>query len=178
MVDGVGFDDWLKRTNHLRIILDVTYLGLTTADTSYVGQTHPNVEAVIFSLSKPFGVYYHRIGGVFSRREIPSLYGNLWFKNLFSLRLGTELMTRYHKTYIPNKYKQIQKLAVSMVNNEDMTGPQLSTSYSVEASPVVILATSADGSDPQYKRDRRTFRYCLTPLMTKVINRLEGVTND
>ena len=38
-----------------------------------VYETHPNVRAVLWSLSKPFGVYYHRIGGIWSRDEIPTM---------------------------------------------------------------------------------------------------------
>src|SRR5918999_601042 len=61
----------------------------------------PSLGAVFFSLSKAFGVYYHRIGGVLSRAPLPGLEGNRWFKNVFSLALGTLLLERFGVRELP-----------------------------------------------------------------------------
>ena len=69
--------------------------------------------AVIFSLSKPFGVYYHRIGGVLTRAEVPTLRGHLWFKNLFSLHLGERLMAAHGARELPARYAALQQRALN-----------------------------------------------------------------
>lgn len=71
--------------------LDLTYVG-ATAELSPIPASHPVVSQIFFSLSKPFGCYYRRIGGCYSREPIPSLWGNGWFKNLDALSLGQKLL--------------------------------------------------------------------------------------
>jgi histidinol-phosphate/aromatic aminotransferase/cobyric acid decarboxylase-like protein len=76
------------------LVVDVTYVGAVAAEPR-IDLRHEAIRAVVWSLSKPFGVYYHRIGGVVSRLDIPTLQGHCWFKNLFSVRLGERLMAAY-----------------------------------------------------------------------------------
>ncbi len=98
-IDGNTWDDadeFIKMMAHthpyVRIRLDLCYLGTTTRPFKLLNANMFNVDMIFFSLSKVFGVYYHRIGGVFCKRKLPGLFGNRWFKNLFSLQLGCELM--------------------------------------------------------------------------------------
>ena len=75
----------------------------------------PAVQALAFSLSKPFGVYYDRIGGVLCRNAMPSLFGNQWFKNLTSLQLGAALLERHDVFDLPRRYKNVQREAAAQV---------------------------------------------------------------
>ena len=75
----------------------------------------PNIRAFVMSHSKPFGGYYHRVGGVFARTERPSLFGNRWFKNLLSLAWGTEMMRRHTVHELPRKYRPVQEEAARRV---------------------------------------------------------------
>jgi hypothetical protein len=78
----------------IHVIVDLTYVG-AVADPVDIDLRSPAVEAVVWSLSKPFGVYYHRVGGLVARAEIPTLRGHHWFKNLFSVHLGERLMAAH-----------------------------------------------------------------------------------
>jgi hypothetical protein len=67
---------------------------------------------VVWSLSKPFGVYYHCIGGLIARAEIPTLRGHHWFKNLFSVQLGERLMAAHPAGELPARYRDRQHEAL------------------------------------------------------------------
>ena len=63
------------------VMLDLTSVGCVAREFT-IEAFAPNIRAIFFSLSKPMGVYYHRIGGLMSRAAYPGLFGNKWFKNL------------------------------------------------------------------------------------------------
>ncbi len=65
----------------VQLMLDLSYVGCVARD-YHISANYPNVAAIFLSLSKPAGVYYHRIGGMFSRQEFLGLFGNKWFKNV------------------------------------------------------------------------------------------------
>jgi hypothetical protein len=129
------------------------------------------VLAVAFSLSKPFGVYYDRIGGILCRDSMPSLFGNQWFKNLTSLQLGTALLELHDVFDLPRRYRTVQREAAAQI------GRRLGLTLS--PSDVCVLAQA----DPQATRDpelaaflRRpagdptaSLRLCLTPAMAEMI---------
>ncbi len=144
----------------VRVFLDVTYVGATKVRVTLEPARHANIAAVAFSLSKPFGVYYHRIGGCVSRAPIATLWPNLWFKNLFSLRLGTELMKRYAVTELPERHAALQATVLERAKGTGRA-PQ-----SAVASDVVILAHSPEGAD-EFRRSPGHHRYCLTEGMDK-----------
>ena len=90
-----------------RVLLDVAYVGsIAEAPAARIAADSPAVQALAFSLSKPFGVYYDRIGGMLCRDAMPSLFGNQWFKNLTSLQLGMTLLERHDVFDLPRRYKQ------------------------------------------------------------------------
>ena len=63
-----------------KVFLDIAYVGTTKPYEFDV--SHENVCGVFMSFSKPYGVFRKRIGGfAFSRDEMPTLYGNNWFKD-------------------------------------------------------------------------------------------------
>jgi hypothetical protein len=155
-----------------RVLLDVTYVGaIAKQPVARFAADSPAVQALAFSLSKPFGVYYDRIGGVLCRNEMPSLFGNQWFKNLTSLQLGTALLERHDVFDLPRRYKDIQRKASAQI------GRRLGLSLS--PCDVIILAQA--GSTATSDRALADFlrrpagdinaplRLCLTPAMAEMI---------
>lgn len=156
-----GLDAWIDEMERchprVSIVIDVTYVGATKVSRARDFSKHPNVKAVVFSLSKPFGVYYHRVGGVFSRNPIPVLeHGNVWFVNPFSLALGTMLMRRFGPGELPRKYAPVQErvLADAIARG---TVPE-----STKAGNVILFGISPEG-DVRNRRVDGTYRHCLTP---------------
>jgi hypothetical protein len=158
-----------KAQPQAQVILDLTYVG-AVAKPYHINVNHPNVAMSVFSLSKPMGVYYHRIGGIFSRNEMPGLYGNMWFKNILSLKFGTALMQQ-HKVYdLPCRYAEVQKEAAGSV------GQALDLNLSL--SDVWLLATATP--KPQMGAVERfllrgtapdsRIRVCLTPMIDRIVN--------
>jgi hypothetical protein len=171
-----NFIQWMnKNLPGVRIVVDLTYVGAVAKEYEIV-LTSPNIKAVLWSLSKPFGVYYHRIGGISSAVELPSLYGNYWFKNLFSLHLGTALMEAYGPHDLPRKYAAEQ---ASTIQGVKFSAQRIChRQISVVPSDVVILAHQkfepTEVFDEEYirvKNDNEVIsRYCLTPGMDLSIN--------
>lgn len=159
-VDLVPFLTALERINRkVRVVVDVTYVGAVRVAWYADYSRHPNVTAVVFSLSKPFGVYYHRAGGVFSREPIGTLVGNKWFANPFSLALGTLLIRRYGLgSGLPGRYAGLQDVMVARGIAEG-TLPS-----SAKPSNVFLFATAPDGP-AEFRRTEGAYRFCLTPGM-------------
>lgn len=166
--------EMMKYHPEVKIRLDLCYLGTTPGGWKLTNIAF-NVDMIFFSLSKVFGVYYHRIGGVFSKLPMPGLIGNRWFKNLFSLRLGTELMKEFDPYELPTKYHPLQVEAVAHLNEHNGDA-------NIQPSDVVLLAQRSSGSsfaDPsqlmcgspiiegweQPLIRKNYIRYCLTPYM-------------
>ena len=149
------------------LIIDVTYVGSVQEDaiTERFDLNAPSIRNIVFSLSKPFGVYYDRIGGVFARQEDPGLYGNMWFKNLTSLMIGERLMTDNGVFDVPNRLRPIQIQALENVGN--------ALGIKLEPSQVVLLGNAkVDKSDPlslYLKRGRRV-RLCVTEEMFNLLS--------
>lgn len=159
-----GFDDFVAALNQQQpdagIILDATYVG-AVAKPFTVEALSPNIRSIAFSLSKPMGVYYHRIGGIVSRDEMPGLWGNMWFKNLLSLKLGTQLMKTHDVCELPRKYALLQTQAATVA------GWKLG--LELEQSDVFLLATvkpsAAPGDLERYLARAGKARVCLTATM-------------
>ena len=140
-------------------------------DLAYVGASHvqpvldlslPNVVHVFFSLSKVFGVFYHRIGGMLSRVPLLGLEGNRWFKNTFSLYLGASLIEEWpDPRTLPAKYRSVQLRSCEML--------RASHGIPIVPSDVILLATSPAGDYPPAFRRADRFRYCLTPTMDSLL---------
>lgn len=121
-LDGNVWEDYdlfmaVTADSGLQVMVDLAYVGAVAKEFN-IDVSHPHISAVFFSLSKSFGVYYHRIGGGFFREPNPLLFGNIWFKNVFSQRLGAELMERYSVYEIPRRYRPLQEEAVTWVNDQ------------------------------------------------------------
>ena len=141
----------------VEVLIDLTYVGVVDFDNYKIDLSHPNIKYACFSLSKPFGVYYHRIGGMFSKKPLLGLYGNSWFKNITSLLYGTELMNSFSLTELPKKYKQVA-LDVLAEHAPELIPSHVWLLGHLNTSDVEILA--------KYKEFTRTpnnIRVCLTP---------------
>jgi len=163
-----AYDDFLRHMaeHHpqVEIMLDLCYVGLVARDYA-IDIGYPNITRLFFSLSKIFGVYYHRMGGVFSKREIPGLYGNMWFKNLHSLYLARRLLEASTVRTIPDLFRSCQEAVVRKLQNRY---PAL------QPSDVILLGhhrfdeTTATDTDRLLRRDD-VVRYCLSPAMETAI---------
>lgn len=163
-----GYDDFLRhmaeRHPQVEIMLDLCYVGLVARDYA-IEIGYPNIGRLFFSLSKIFGVYYHRIGGVFSKREIPGLYGNMWFKNLHSIYLARRLLDESAVRTIPDMYRTCQEAVVSKLQNRYPT---------LRPSDAILLGHHRFDEDAATETDRRlrradVVRYCLAPAMENAI---------
>jgi hypothetical protein len=153
-----------------RIVPDLTYVG-SVARPFRIDLDFANIPSVVISHSKPFGGYYHRVGGVFSRREIASLFGNKWFKNLQSLAWATEMMRRHAVFDLPRKYRPVQVEAARRV------AAALGLTELTAADVLLLgIATPGDDMPPLLETvlrgsaSERVIRLCLTPAMTCLID--------
>jgi|HubBroStandDraft_6_1064221.scaffolds.fasta_scaffold161087_2 histidinol-phosphate/aromatic aminotransferase/cobyric acid decarboxylase-like protein len=146
------------------LVVDLTYVGAVPAPLPIDLERAP-VAAVLWSLSKPFGVYYHRIGGLLTRVEVPALRGHHWFKNLFSLALGERLMASFAAGELPARYRAEQERALAEARDAGLVAG------GARVSDVVILAHAPAGDErfAEYRRGAG-LRFCLSPMMDARIN--------
>lgn len=159
--DAQDFISKMKSENPECLLrVDLCYVGTSS---KIINLDLNDVDMIFFSLSKVYGVYFHRIGGVFSKNKMLGLEGNKWFKNLFSLYLGIKLLETYDINYFPTQYRSTQVSSVNLINKEN--------SLDFIPSDVVILAYS-ENQVLGYSRDPLTSsRICLTPIMSQTINK-------
>jgi hypothetical protein len=158
------YNEFILTMPDMSTVVDVTYVGAVPREAvqQRFDLSAAAIRNIVFSLSKPFGVYYDRVGGVFARSEDHGLFGNKWFKNLTSIRLGTILMERHSVFDFPERYGRLQREVVARVS--DNLGLDL------QPSDVFILAGgSGEGEVADYLRRARRVRLCLTPAMAKEI---------
>jgi len=146
-----------------QVFYDLSYLGMTEPTTYDL--SHPNIAAAVISFSKPFGLFYYRIGFTFSRAGIPVLDANKWFKNVYGLLIADRLLAEIDQTQLTRKYKLVQAEIVREINEQ--------AGLNLSASDAVLLARlSVAGSErlPDVRRQligkfRRAdgYRFCLTP---------------
>lgn len=165
-IDGnvwTEYDSFMKDLSNLegvKVLVDLCYVGCVSKEFT-VNLNYPVIEHFCFSLSKVFGVYYHRIGGLFSKTPLPGLHGNIWFKNLFSLLLGQSLMEKFSVFELPRKYQPVQNLAL-----KDLP--------SWQGSDVLVLIHSLTNTEEFQEYNRGpNYRACLTPLMDKIMQGLK-----
>ena len=152
------------------LVPDLTYVG-SVARPFCIALDAPNIPAIVISHSKPFGGYYHRVGGVLARREHPSLFGNKWFKNLLSLAWGTRMMERHGVYDLPRKYRPVQEEAAARVARRlgiETLRPAdvlLLASAPAASATTPLLRSVLRGSDSE-----SVVRLCLTPTMSWLID--------
>lgn len=170
-IDGCFYSDFYNLMDYcdflnLKVYLDITYLG-------NAWQTFPLdiydfncIEGIFFSFSKIFGTYYNRIGGVFLKQENPLLYGNKWFKNLYSMYYGNKLMQNISFGQYFALLKQQQQIVCT----------DLSVKYKIHFIPsdVFLLSTVVlnEINYPWQKdfirnKNSSLLRICITPALYK-----------
>lgn len=163
-IDGCFWSEYdefmvsLKETS-VKVLIDLCYIG-TTPRGKTINLDYENIHTIFISLSKVYGVYYHRIGGVLSKEPINGLFGNKWFKNMFSLELGIQLMNNLSPFYFWDKYEDVREIVVKECEEEFLIKTQ--------PTDVFFLLTSLDVV-PDYERNKIS-RICLTPTLYKRIN--------
>lgn len=145
------------------VVIDVSYIGTTRQ--YQLDLTHQNIIAVLVSMSKPFGLFYYRVGLAFTRNQIPTLYPNKWFKNILSITIGEALLDKFGIGYFYKKYRPLQEKAIRQLSRE-VEAPIL-------PSDVLLLAhlpqkSTKNLSKKQQDRLRKylrgdNYRFCLTP---------------
>jgi hypothetical protein len=105
---------------------------------------------------------------VFSREELPGLYGNRWFKTSFGLALGMTLCKRFGVRGIPQRYLALQQQETARIAAE--------CKITLTPSDVVLLAHGAAGQpgmpdDIASLRRGKTVRLCLTPALERAFSR-------
>jgi histidinol-phosphate/aromatic aminotransferase/cobyric acid decarboxylase-like protein len=149
-------------TRH-RTILDLAYIGTAPLDEP-IDTCH--AYAVLTSFSKPFGMFYYRVGFAFARTEIPSLWANkMWFKSVLALDAADAVIRSVDRAALLTDMRRRQSLACAEI--KDATGVMLTPSDSF------LLAHADPETLPWYDDDlaqhlaqfRRadTLRFCLTP---------------
>ena len=143
------------------IVCDLTYVGMT--DPQQILVDHPYISKVVVSLSKPFGLYYYRIGFCFSRTEMKTLMVNKWFKNILSLIIAKQVLSELGSSELSKTYRAWQQRAVDTLSER--------WGIPVQASDVMLLAHIQQTDVPEDKREalekyRRgdRYRFCLTPF--------------
>lgn len=164
-IDGECWGDmetWLSNMRDklpkAKVILDLSYIGTLKQPANFDIYRHSNVEAVVFSFSKPFGTAFHRIGGVFSRHMSDRLEYNRYFKNVPGIDLGFKLMERHTVDAIPLRYAALQEAALKQAKLAQEV-PE-----SAVCSNAIMLARSDNGSK-EFERTTSHYRFCLSKGM-------------
>ncbi len=146
-----------------QVFYDLSYLG-STGPAQYVVD-HPNVAAVALSFSKTYGLFYSRIGFLLTRSAVASLYGNRWFKNIFSLMIADAVVTQLDITALATKYKGIQANVLAGINADFGLGLVPSDAFLLATLSVDAASHLDVGQQATIARHRRAtaFRFCLTP---------------
>ncbi len=158
-----GYEDFLQYMENYhatsRLMIDLAYLN-TTKNILKIRTDSDVIEAIFISMSKSFpGTYYDRIGGVFSKSEIPWLWGNKWFKNLSWLFLWKTLMENSPLGEIPLYMANLQAQAIGRLS--------WILWNSLTPSDVTFIATKPIPNCPTDIENTLIrsgiLRYCLTP---------------
>ena len=165
-IDGCFWDRYEDFMSHMEanfpqvsIGIDLCYVGTTLNPAHKINLNYSNINYVFYSCSKVFGIYYHRIGGVLSKKPMSGLIGNMWFKNMFSLELATKLMKNFHSSYFSEKYQKHRQLVIEQLEKD--------LNIKTKPSDVFLLAISDNVID-EFKRDNIS-RICITPALDQKI---------
>lgn len=172
-IDGMvweGFKDFIQfaEKSSLEVCVDLAYVG-TVATDYFIELDSPTISTVFISLSKSFGTYGRRIGGVFTREPLGGLYGNMWFKNYDSLYIGEKLLEKYNVYQIPQDYAEKQDGAIRLI--KDKWGIEWEDIYPCD---VILLARVHNASKYGLENFVRLEEsdnacICITPAMDFLI---------
>lgn len=167
------FDEWCQIEHPLlEKWVDLTYIGATPSSFArllpFVSPKH--ITGCIFSLSKPAGMYYRRIGGCFSSRSIAGLYGNIWFKNIDSIYLGQAFIDEVKCSSIPDQYVHLQHKVIEHFNRDNFPHEQWKPSQVVLLAHAFTCPTQEKNQDDPHRFKRgQVYRVCITPSLHNLI---------
>ena len=156
------FMNLIEKLN-IKVYIDLAYIGMFNFSKK-INLNYSNIDGIFFSLSKIFGVYYHRIGGVFLKDSNPLLFGNIWFKNILSIHYGISLMNNTKIGFFDNQLKEIQQKIILNLQNQ----------YGIEfvASDVfLIINTQYNENDHPWQKEyqrsilNKKLRLCISALI-------------
>lgn len=145
------------------IFYDLSYLG-TTVPVVY-DVAHPNIAAVAVSFSKPFGLFYYRIGFILTRKPVAALSANKWFKNIYGLLIADRVLAEIDQACLSAKYKAIQGAIIRSIGADTrlaLTASDVFLLANLPASDVVRLRKDEQDQLAKYRRND-WYRFCLTP---------------
>lgn len=145
-----------------KVVVDMAYLGLTKRQMFDI--SHPNIVAVLTSMSKPFGLFYYRVGFTFSREPVSTLYGTKWFKNILSLIIADKVFGTFTSDYFYKKYAPVQKGILEQIKKE--------TDIELRRSDVLLLGYLTESDYEKLSEEQKEiiapfkrgtdYRFCLT----------------
>ena len=146
-----------------KVFYDLSYLGATLPHVFDL--SHPNIVAAAVSFSKPFGLFYYRVGFTFCREAIPGLFGNKWFKNIYGLLIAERILDRLDQDKLARKYKAIQAQIVQEIDEAYELGLTASDAFLLAKLPAAAasqLPAERQAMIGKFKRGE-SYRFCLTP---------------
>jgi histidinol-phosphate/aromatic aminotransferase/cobyric acid decarboxylase-like protein len=146
-----------------KVFYDLSYLGAT--EPTVFDLSHPNVAAAAVSFSKPYGLFYYRVGFTLCREPIPTLYANKWFKNVYGLLVAERILDRIDQDGLARRFKAIQRDIVERVNREFELGLSASDAFLLAKLPAAAAAQLSGEQREMIGKFRRGdwYRFCLTP---------------
>lgn len=152
----------MSEQHHL--LLDLAYAGMSESLQVRLEQLAP--WAVVCSLSKPLGLYYHRVGLCFTREPLPSLYGTRWFKHAPSILLGEYLLQHLDLSELRARRQREQREAVRRCS-EDLGIELLPSSVWLLARLPAEQAGLIPEATPAGLRRAGGLRVCLTDYLMR-----------
>lgn len=159
-VDGnwIDHEKWRSFVNagH-QIVYDAAYVGLT--EDGQLDVSAPNIQAVLTSPSKIFGVFRYRDTGVtYTREPVNIMYGTKWFKDVPALLDTLKLYESFDQNELPRLYRAKKQLVVRALS--EYTGSE------IVPSDVLLLARHEGVLDKEFDQYKRgdNYRFGLTKL--------------
>ena len=167
-IDGChwrDFEDCAKLASERggKIHLDAAYVGSCLRPWP-IDSRVDSVASVFFSMSKPFGVYYRRIGGCFTQEPNPLLAGNIWFKNLDSLAIGERLLKKFDPGSLARAAEPAREKALSNLRKKH--------GWKLDGADVFLLAKGeGHGLEELVRAPGFKARVCLTPTISSELSK-------
>src|SRR5262245_42363651 len=160
-------EDLLDRGH--RVVVDLAYLGSTEPRVPIVDLCHPGIEAVVMSLSKPYGLFRWRIGWTFARKAVPSLYANRWFNDIGRQLLGLAVLEQVGPTRLATAWRATQREIVAGLDRDHGLRLRPSDAVLIAWMPAADAAGLSDAPRELLAPFRRADRYrlCLTPALER-----------
>ncbi|MBP8016420.1 hypothetical protein KAZ01_00285 [Candidatus Gracilibacteria bacterium] len=147
------------------IAYDGTYFGMTKVHKFILN--YPSIKWLFVSFSKPFGLYYYRLGLCFSTEELKTLAPNKWFKNIFSLIIAENILKKIKKNYLYTKYEKFQKQAILLFQKQYFIKPKKSDVFLLSYLEEKDMSSELKEKFKEYKRGKY-YRFCLTNYFRKI----------